>query len=92
MNTGPGRTDNDLGIFEDLDESSGRFLSFFTVTGIEGRLSAACLVGRAVKGKVQFAKNFYHGLADFGGETVDQALNEKGHFFECHLHLLAEES
>ena len=86
MNTGARRADNNRCLFEDPDEPLGGDPGFPPVAGVEGRLPAAGLICGALDGQVQLPKNFHHGLADFGIETVDQALDKKRNFLGAVYH------
>ena len=88
MNARARRANNNLRLFEDFYEPLGGDPGFPPVAGVEGRLPATGLIRGAVDGKVQLIENLQHGLADFGIEAVDQALDKKRYFLGAVFHRL----
>ena len=77
----PRGADNRFGCFENFDEPSGGHPCLPAIAGIESRLPAAGLPGRAVQVKSKAAKNFNHGFTHFRVNAIDQALDEQGYGF-----------
>lgn len=73
---GTGRTDDGFGGSEDAGEAARQGAGFLPVSGAEGRLTAAGLRGGKVHGAADALKHPHYGLADGGGELIDETRNK----------------